>query len=41
MATTADAIRINESSQPPPEPQRLPHHDPAEFVALPVPPAHP
>jgi hypothetical protein len=41
MAMTADAIRITESSQPPLEPQRLPDHDPAEYVALPVPPAHP
>jgi hypothetical protein len=41
MAMTADAIRITEPSQPPLEPQRLPNHDPAEYVALPVPPAHP
>lgn len=41
MAMTADAIRITESSQPPLEPQVLPDHDPAEYVALPVPPAHP
>jgi len=41
MAMTADAIRIAESSQPPLEPQHLPNHDPAEFVALPVPPARP
>jgi len=41
MAMTAHAIRITESSQPPLEPQRLPDHDPEEYVALPVPPAHP
>ena len=41
MAMTADAIRITESSQPPLEPQILPDHDPAEYVALPVPPARP
>jgi hypothetical protein len=41
MTMTADAIRITESSQPPLEPQLLPDHDPAEYVALSVPPAHP
>ncbi len=41
MAMTADAIRITESSQPPLEPQLLPDHDPAEYVAMPVPPARP
>jgi hypothetical protein len=39
MAMTADAIRISESSQPPLEPQPLPHHDPDEYVALPIQPA--
>jgi hypothetical protein len=41
MAMTADAIPIAEPSQPPLEPQYLPDHDPAEYVALPVPPARP
>jgi hypothetical protein len=41
MAMTADVIRITESSRPPLEPQPLPDHDPAEYLAMPVPPARP